>query len=90
MDAAYLNAIDTYEKILPQRNALLERINDRQASPKELRFWDEQIVAAGSIIIAGQAVGGYVLVDGQIWADLDHADGLDVQAWNSSNCEPRS
>ncbi|MBK8035478.1 MAG: DNA replication/repair protein RecF [Anaerolineae bacterium] len=54
VDAAYLNAIDTYEKILPQRNALLKRINDRQASPKELRFWDEQIVAAGSIIIAGR------------------------------------
>lgn len=44
VDAAYLNAIDTYENIFPQRNALLKRINDRQASPKELRFWDEQIV----------------------------------------------
>ena len=46
VDAAYLNAIDTYEKILPQRNALLKRINDRQASPNELRFWDDQLVAA--------------------------------------------
>lgn len=44
----------------------------------------------GEYIRNTQAVGGYVLVDGQIWADLDHADGLDVQAWNSSNCEPRS
>jgi DNA replication and repair protein RecF len=50
----YLQAVDTYEKILPQRNALLRRIGDRQASPRELTYWDEQIVQVGSIIIAGR------------------------------------
>lgn len=50
----YLQAVDTYEKILPQRNALLRRIGDRQASPRELAYWDEQIVQVGSIIIAGR------------------------------------
>lgn len=54
VDSAYLLAIDTYEKILPQRNALLRRIGDRQASPRELSYWDEQIVQVGSIIIAGR------------------------------------
>jgi len=54
VDAAYLSAVDTYDKILPQRNALLKRINDRQASPKELPYWDEKLVGAGSVIIAGR------------------------------------
>ncbi|MBE2268827.1 MAG: DNA replication/repair protein RecF [Anaerolinea sp.] len=54
VDAAYLNAVEVYEKVLPQRNALLKRINDRQASPKELPFWDEKLVSAGSIIVAGR------------------------------------
>lgn len=54
VDAAYLGAVDAYEKVLPQRNALLKRINERQASPKELRFWDDKLIAAGSIIISGR------------------------------------
>jgi DNA replication and repair protein RecF len=52
VEKGYLNALDTYERILPQRNALLRRIADRQADARELAYWDEQIVAAGSILIA--------------------------------------
>ncbi len=48
----YVQALNQYEKILPQRNALLKRIADRQASPNELAYWDEQLVTSGSIIIA--------------------------------------
>ncbi|MCC6614542.1 MAG: DNA replication/repair protein RecF [Anaerolineae bacterium] len=54
VDGAYLQALETYERMLPQRNALLRRIADRQASPGELAYWDEQLVEAGSIIIAGR------------------------------------
>lgn len=54
IDAEYLNALDTYEKILPQRNALLRRIAERQADAKELSFWDDKLVAAGSVIISGR------------------------------------
>ncbi len=53
-DGAYLAAVDEYEKILPQRNALLRRISDRRGSPRELDFWDEKLVKAGSVIIAGR------------------------------------
>jgi DNA replication and repair protein RecF len=52
VDRAYVEALTSYEKVLPQRNALLRRIGDRQASPSELAYWDEQIVTAGSILIA--------------------------------------
>jgi DNA replication and repair protein RecF len=52
VDKDYLNALNTYEKVLPQRNALLRRIAEKGASVGELGYWDEQLVAAGSIIIA--------------------------------------
>lgn len=54
IDAAYLDALEIYERVLPQRNALLRRIADRQASPAELTYWDEQLVTAGAKLIAGR------------------------------------
>ncbi|HVU13378.1 MAG TPA: DNA replication/repair protein RecF [Phototrophicaceae bacterium] len=54
VDADYLEAVDQYEKVLPQRNALLRRIAERRGSPRELEFWDEKLVKAGSVIIAGR------------------------------------
>jgi DNA replication and repair protein RecF len=54
IDRAYLGALDTYEKILPQRNALLRRIAEHKASVGELDYWDEQLVLAGSVVIAGR------------------------------------
>jgi DNA replication and repair protein RecF len=54
VDSDYLEALNTYEKILPQRNALLRRISEKQAAPHELDYWDSQLVKAGSVIIAGR------------------------------------
>lgn len=54
VDAEYLQAINTYERVLPQRNALLRRLSDKQANSRELAFWDEQIIQAGSVIISGR------------------------------------
>ncbi len=50
----YVAALTTYEKILPQRNALLKRIADGYASPSELDYWDAQLIQSGSILIAGR------------------------------------
>jgi DNA replication and repair protein RecF len=54
VEAEYLEALDQYEKILPQRNALLKRIGERRASPTELTYWDEQAAQFGAILIAGR------------------------------------
>lgn len=54
VEREYLQALVTYEKILPQRNALLRRISEKHASPKELGYWDEKLVQAGAVIIAGR------------------------------------
>lgn len=48
----YAEAIDQYEKILPQRNALLKRIGDKRSSPIELAYWDEQITKHAAIVIS--------------------------------------
>lgn len=54
VDRDYFQALAIYEKILPQRNALLKRIAEKQASPGELPYWDDQLVTAGSVLIAGR------------------------------------
>lgn len=54
VDAEYIAAIEKYEKTLPQRNALLRRIADNQASARELAYWDEQLIASGSVVISGR------------------------------------
>jgi DNA replication and repair protein RecF len=54
VESAYLEALETYERVLPQRNALLRRIGERQADPRELTYWDDQLVTSGSQIIAAR------------------------------------
>lgn len=50
----YFQALNEYEKILPQRNALLKRIGERRAGAVELEYWDEQLAGCGAILIAGR------------------------------------
>ncbi len=52
VNRAYVQALDTYEKTLPQRNALLRRIAEKRAAAAELSYWDEQISQAGALLIA--------------------------------------
>ncbi|MCU0512159.1 MAG: DNA replication/repair protein RecF [Anaerolineae bacterium] len=52
--SSYLEALEQYEKVLPQRNALLRRIAERRAGRQELPYWDEQLTLAGAVLIAGR------------------------------------
>lgn len=54
VDATYLKALDTYDDVLRQRNALLRGIAEKKFKPHELEYWDTKLVEAGSIIIAGR------------------------------------
>ena len=54
VDAACLEALNRFGKLLPQRNALLRRIQERRAAPHELDFWDAQLVEAAAVIIAAR------------------------------------
>lgn len=50
----YLLALNEYDKLLPQRNALLKRIAQKRANAVELEFWDEQLAKHGSVIISSR------------------------------------
>ncbi|MDX2077368.1 MAG: DNA replication/repair protein RecF [bacterium] len=54
VDRDYYGALESYEKLLPQRNALLKRIADKKAKVSELGYWDEQIVGVGAVLISGR------------------------------------
>jgi len=53
-DRAYCESLAVYEKLLPQRNALLRSIAEGNASPDELEFWDQQLAEHGARLIAGR------------------------------------
>ncbi len=53
-DPAYVHALHNYDKALEQRNALLRRIASHKAGPGELVYWDNELVAAGSVLVAGR------------------------------------
>ena len=50
----YLLALNEYEKLLTQRNALLKRVAQKRAHAVELEYWDEQLAKYGSVIIASR------------------------------------
>ncbi|MDQ3442292.1 MAG: DNA replication and repair protein RecF [Chloroflexota bacterium] len=58
IERSYLHALTQYGKILTQRNQLLKRFARERRTPRdagavnEISFWDEEIVAAGSMVMA--------------------------------------
>jgi DNA replication and repair protein RecF len=54
VDRDYYEALDQYEKLLPQRNALLRRLSEKRGKRDELEYWDAKLTQYGSVIIAGR------------------------------------
>jgi len=78
VDRAYLRAMQRYARVLPQRNSLLKGIQAREASTKELSFWDQELAHAGGIILhsRARAMGGVVRAAGEQMARL--SDGAET------------
>lgn len=55
VDRGYLRAMQKYAKVLQQRNSLLKRVQNREASVQELNFWDQELAHAGGIIFWARA-----------------------------------
>ncbi len=51
LDNRYLRTLQAYNKVLLQRNHLLRLIQDREAQPAELHFWDDELVEKGSYLV---------------------------------------
>ncbi len=59
MDRAYCRALSQYQKVVEQRNSLLRMLREREAptpvsNEDQLGFWDEQLIALGSTVIAAR------------------------------------
>jgi len=58
IDRTYLSALSQYGKVLAQRNQLLKRFSRERRSSRdigavtEISFWDEELVATGSLVMA--------------------------------------
>lgn len=80
IDQPYMRALTAYSRVLAQRNSLLKRFNRDSINPRdpsvaiELKYWDDQLVQSGAVIIARRfetisrlnalAAGEYVRLDG--------------------------
>jgi len=51
LDRAYLRSLQRYQKVLVQRNHLLRLLQEGQAQPDQLDFWDDELVKSGSYLI---------------------------------------
>ena len=56
LDPAYLRALQRYARVLEQRNSLLRRLQERGSRGlDQLDFWDDELAAAGALILARRA-----------------------------------
>ncbi|MCS6845682.1 MAG: DNA replication/repair protein RecF [Caldilineales bacterium] len=55
MQADYCRTLSLYNKVLVQRNALLRSLRDRGGPLDQLAYWDEQLIACGSLLVARRA-----------------------------------
>jgi DNA replication and repair protein RecF len=55
VDRAYTRAMQRYSRVLQQRNSLLRQIQAREASSRELGFWDQELAHAGGVIMKARA-----------------------------------
>ncbi|MCA9832037.1 MAG: DNA replication/repair protein RecF [Dehalococcoidia bacterium] len=77
VDRGYLRAMQKYQRVVQQRNSLLKRIAERQASSSELSFWDQELAhASGTIMHARAEALGHVAVQAAFHMDR-LSDGQD-------------
>jgi DNA replication and repair protein RecF len=55
LDRVYLRALQRYQRVLQQRNSLLRNLQERRGRPDELDFWDQELAAAGAVVLHGRA-----------------------------------
>jgi len=60
MERPYCRALSQYNKVLEQRNSLLRLLREQETRPSsasidaQLGFWDDQMIATGSMVIAAR------------------------------------
>lgn len=78
VDREYRRSLLSYEKGLRQRNRLLERIRDGEATRAQLLFWDQLLIKTGNYLTSAreaylEAVNGAVKPFGKYHLAYDHS-----------------
>lgn len=81
-DAAYLRALQRYQRVLEQRNSLLRKLQERRGRRDELDFWDEEIATAGALIVnrRAEALRDLARDARDRYAELARAEGARVES----------
>ena len=56
LDSSYLRSLLRYQRVVQQRNHLLKSLRMGSSAPSEIDFWDEELIAEGSCIMAQRVV----------------------------------
>lgn len=105
IDRGYLRALSRYGKVLSQRNGLLRQFSRDRVDPSsrsavtQISFWDEELIAEGSRIVAARAVSldrlsalvasrsARLIANREI--ALAYAPKLELPAWEPDELEDR-
>lgn len=76
----YVQALQRYQRVLTQRNALLRSIRDGRASDSELAFWDESLCREGAIVLGARfdAMQRLVPLVSDAFTRLEATDQLEI------------
>jgi len=90
VDRAYLRALQRYQRVLAQRNALLRRLAGGRARPEERAFWDSALVETGAVIQAWRAGALSALGEtaSALYRDLAPGEALTVRYLPSGGGDP--
>jgi DNA replication and repair protein RecF len=80
LDPTYLRALQRYTKVVAQRNALLRRIQEGEADPDELAFWDQELARHGGMLMCQRAVAVHALAEHAAEAHRRVSGGLEELA----------
>ncbi len=80
-DPAYLRALQRYQRVLEQRNSLLRTLQGRRGRANELDFWDEELAAAGALIVnrRAEAIRDLALSAHDRYAELAPGESEDLE-----------
>ena len=76
INAAYLEQLTRYMRVLKQRNALLHEIAARKDAPSSLDAWDAELVAAAAVVHAARA--SYAVALAEVFREIVAAHGYHV------------
>jgi len=87
----YVQALQRYQRVLTQRNALLRSVRDGRANDRELAFWDESLCREGALVLGARfdAMQRLIPLVSDAFGRLEAVDQLEVSYLATVDFEER-